>query len=76
VQEYLPTSMVEFPGAQVARAKLVPAALEGQEVVGGSGLEVNDVKWVTLIFANGWRIYDVGPYLRPDQINFNGALQG
>ncbi len=78
LENYQPTSMVNYPAPRIARIKLSgDPSLEGRQVQGdGLGLELTDYKFMTLTLEpqRGWCIFGVGGSLPPDAINFNGSL--
>ncbi|AMB58618.1 hypothetical protein AWU67_06820 [Microterricola viridarii] len=70
---YQPTSLVDYPASHIARVKLSgDVSLEGKQVVGQSGLELEDKMFVTLAFSaeRGWRIWGVGNNVEPHQTQF------
>ena len=73
-----PTSMVDYPAPRIARVKLSgDKSLEGMTVEGfGTPLELGNSMFMTLILdpRSGWRIFEVGESVSPDQIYFGGSL--
>lgn len=78
LENYQPTSMVDYPAPRIARIKLSgDKKLEGRQVVGdGTGLELSNYMFMTLTLDPrlGWRVFSVGGTVPPDAINFGGSL--
>lgn len=77
LENYQPTSMVDYPAPRIARIKLSgDVSLEGRRVE-GEGLELPDYKFMTLTLTPklGWRVFSVGSSVPPDAIDFGGSLR-
>lgn len=73
LEDYQPTSMVDYPAGYIARVKLVgDASLQGKQVEGKSGIVLTHTLWLTLTFTpdRGWRVWGVGNRVEPHQIQF------
>lgn len=76
LENYQPTSMVDYPAPRIARIKLSgDVSLEGRRVE-GEGLELPDYMFMTLTLTpeRGWRVFSVGNSVPPDAIDFGGSL--
>lgn len=78
LDNYQPTSMVEYPAPRIARIRLSgDSSLEGRRVEGvGKPLELNDYMVMTLTLDPlwGWKVFGVGRSVGPDEIFFGGSL--
>lgn len=78
LENYQPTTMVDYPVPRIARIKLSgDKNLEGRQVEGdGTGLELSDYMFMTLTLDPqlGWRVFSVGGSIPLDAINFGGSL--
>ena len=76
LDNYSPTSMVDYPAPRIARIKLSgDKSLEGH-VVEGEGLKLEDYMFMTLTLVpdRGWRIFSIGDNVPPHAIDFGGTL--
>lgn len=78
LEDFQPTSMVDYPAPRIARIKLSgDKSLEGKQVEGnGNPLELDIYMFITLTLDphGGWRIFGVGGSVPPDAIYFDGSL--
>lgn len=78
LNDFQPTSMVDYPAARIARIKLSgDKKLEGKTVRGyGESLELEKYAFMTLTLnpSNGWRVFGIGENVPPAAIYFGGSL--
>jgi hypothetical protein len=78
LEDFQPTSMVDYLAPRIARIKLSgDKSLEGKRVEGnGKSLELDIFMFMTLTLDShdGWRIFSVGESVPPDAIYFGGSL--
>lgn len=78
LEDHQPTSMVDYPAPRIARVKLsADPRLAGKSVEGvGRPLELAVAKFMTLTLdpLRGWRVFGMGPSVRPDAIYFASSL--
>ncbi|MFC5932099.1 hypothetical protein D6T64_01030 [Cryobacterium melibiosiphilum] len=73
LEEFTPTSMVDYPAPYIARVKLSgDPELRGKAVAGSIGIPLANVIFMTLTYApnRGWRVWGIGAAVRPDEILF------
>lgn len=69
------TSFAQYPAPRIAQIKLVGPACQGKQLVNGGILMTAKIMTLTL-GAKGWRIYDIGCPLAPEEIRLPHLLAG